>query len=219
MPETRTGNAETFVQVDSGALPASELTTPGTDGTQERITSRRVVWERMRRVLRFDRSVYAEVESDPAGTRQAAAIVAIVAVAAVLGTILLGTWRPGALVAAVAAALIHWLLWSAMEHLIGTALFGRQNSLPTSARTLGYAQAPQLLAFFAFVPIAGNWIVVASRLMTLIAGSQALMTTLQLRRRQTLAIRLVSFGMAVAAAALVRAVLGDLPWLTALLRP
>ena len=55
--------------------------------------------------------------------------------------------------------------------------------------------------------------------MTLIAGSQALMTTLQLRRRQTLAIRLVSFGMALAAAALVRAVLGDLPWLTALLRP
>jgi hypothetical protein len=173
----------------------------------------------MLRVIRFDRSVYADVESDPGGIRQAAAIVVIVAVAAVLGTILSGNWRAGMIAGAVAAALIHWLLWSALEHLLGTALFRRQNSLPSSIRTLGYAQAPQLLAFFAFVPVVGSWIVVGSRLMTLIAGTQALTATLQIRRRQTLAIRLVSFAIAFAVAALVQSVLGELPWLTAMLRP
>ena len=55
--------------------------------------------------------------------------------------------------------------------------------------------------------------------MTLAAGTQALTSTLELRRRQTLAIRLVSFALALAAAALVRGALGDIPWLTALLRP
>lgn len=211
--------AETFVHIDSGALPASKLSIPSTRGSHERLTSRGVVWQRMLRVIRFDRSVYPEIESDPSGTRQAAAIVAIVAAAAVIGTVLLGNWRAGALVGTVAAALIHWLLWSALENLIGMALFQKQTSLTNSVRTLGYAQAPQLLAFFAFVPVVGSWIVMSSRVMTLIAGSQALTTRLQLRRRQTLAIRLVSFGIALAAAALVRAALGDLPWLTALLRP
>lgn len=211
--------AETLVHVNSGALPASELPVSATGGARERFRSRRVVWQRMLRVIRFDRSVYADVESDPGGTRQAAAIVAIVAVAAVVGTILLGYWRAGALAGAVAAALIHWLLWSAIEHVIGTALLKRPSSLTSSVRTLGYAQTPQLLAVFAFIPAIGHWIVLGSRLMTLIAGSQALTSTLQLRRRQTLAIRLVSFAIALAAAAFVREALGDVPWLTALLRP
>jgi hypothetical protein len=173
----------------------------------------------MVRVIRFDRTVYAEVESDPHGIRQAATIVAVVAVAAVFATILLGGWRPGAIAGAVAAALIHWLLWSVLEHIIGSKLFLTHTTASSSIRTLGYAQAPQLFAFFAFVPVVGKWIVLVSRLMTLLAGTQALTSTLQLRRRQTLAIRMISFTLSLVAAALVSSVLGDVPWLTALLRP
>ena len=211
--------AETYVHVDTVALPASEILTAAPGSLAERATRRRIVWHRMLRVIRFDRTVYADIESDPRGVHQAAAIVSIVAVAAALGTIMLGAWRPGAIAGAIAAALIHWLLWSGLEHVIGTTLFRTQNTLPSSLRTLGYAQTPQLFAFFAFVPVAGEWIVLASRLMTLIAGTQALTSTLQLRRRQTLAIRLVSFTLSFAAAAMVSAVLGETPWLTAMLRP
>ena len=143
------------MHVDPRALSASELLA-ATGSSAERATSSRIVWQRMFRVIRFDRTVYAEIESDPRGIRQAAAIVATVAVVAVLATIMLGTWRPGAIAGAVAAALIHWLLWSALEHLIGTTLFQTQHTLPSSVRTLGYAQAPQLFAFLAFVPVAGT---------------------------------------------------------------
>ena len=174
---------------------------------------------RMLRVLKLDGSVYAEIESDPNGTRQAAWVVVLVATAAALGTVMLASWKQWAIMGAVLAALIHWLVWSGLEVAIGKMLFRRQMSGERHIRTLGYAQTPQLLAFFAFVPVVGPWLVVGSRVLTMLAGSQALRSSLELHRRQALAIRIVSFVAAVAAAAGVRAVLGDVPFLTALLRP
>ena len=181
--------------------------------------SQRTALARMLRALRLDRSVYAEVERDPAATRQAAGVVALVAASAALGTVLLESWHPGAILGAVAAALIHWLLWSAMESLIGRVLFRRHTPLEGHVRALGFAQAPQLLAVLAFVPLVGSWAVVGARLLTLLAGNQALAATLELRRRQALAIRVASFAVAFVAGAAVRAALGDAPFLTALLRP
>ena len=174
---------------------------------------------RMLRVLRFDASVYAEVERDPGGTRQAAVVVALVAAGAALGTVLLESWHLGAILGAVLAALLHWLLWSGLESLIGRVLFGRRTPLERHVRALGFAQTPQLLAVLAFVPVVGSWMVLGARLLTMLAGNQALAATLELHRRQALAIRLVSFAIALVAGAGVRAVLGDVPFLTALLRP
>ena len=173
----------------------------------------------MLRALTFDRSLYEEVARDPAGTRQAVGVVALVGASAALGTILLESWRPGAIVGAVVAALLHWLLWSGLESLLGKMLFGTRTSLERHVRALGFAQTPQLLAAFAFVPTVGSWMVLGARLLTMLAGNQAQGATLALHRRQALAIRLVSFGIALVAGAGVRAVLGDVPFLTALLRP
>jgi hypothetical protein len=192
---------------------------PPAAGTPATGTRGRAVWQRMLRVLRFDASVYAEVARDPTGTRQAARVVALVAAAAALGTVLLASWHPGAILGAVLAALLHWLLWSGLETLAARVLFQRQTSLVHHVRALGYAQTPQLLALFAFVPVVGPWVVVGSRLLTMLAGSQALGASLTLHRRQALAVRVVSFAVAVVAAAGVRAVLGEVPFLTALLRP
>ena len=176
-------------------------------------------WRRMLRVLKLDGSVYAEIESDPDGTRQAAWVVTLVATCAALGTVMLTSWQQWAILGAVLAALIHWLLWSGLEAAIGRILFRRQVFGERHIRTLGYAQTPGLLAFFGFVPVAGPWLVVGSRVLTMLAGSQALRASLELHRRQALAIRVVSFVAALAAAAGVRAVLGDVPFLAALLRP
>jgi hypothetical protein len=185
----------------------------------EHARQRGTVPARMLRVARFDRSVYAEVEGDPAGTRQAALVVALVAAAAALGTALLGTWHPGAILGAVLAALLRWLLWSGVDYLIGRVLFRVPVPAARLVRALGYAQTPQVLAALAFVPLAGAWLVVASRLLTLVAGNLAIGHALELRLWQALAIRLASFGIAFAAAAAVRAVLGDIPFLTAVLSP
>jgi hypothetical protein len=173
----------------------------------------------MLRVLKLDPSVYAEIERDPDGTHQAAWVVGLVATGAAFGTVMLTSWKQWAILGAVMAALIHWLLWSGLEVVIGRMLFGRQVSGERHIRTLGYAQTPQLFAFFAFVPVVGPWLVLGSRVLTMFAGSQALRASLELHRREALAIRFVSFVAAVAIATGVRAVLGDVPFLAALLRP
>ena len=63
------------MHVNSASIPASKLSGPAMVGARKDVITRGVVWRRMIRVLRFDRTVYAEVESDPSGTRQAVAVV------------------------------------------------------------------------------------------------------------------------------------------------
>lgn len=191
-------------------MQAAETRMKGLQGT---------TWRRMLRVLKLDSSVYQAIEHDPNGTRQSIWVVALVATVAALGTIMLTSWKQWAILGAVLAALIHWLLWSGLEVVIGRMLFRRPISGERHIRTLGYAQTPELLAFFAFVPVVGPWLVVGSRVLTMLAGSQALKSSLGLHRREALAIRLVSFVVAVVTAAGVRAMLGEVPFLTALLRP
>ena len=182
-------------------------------------SSWRTIWRRMARVLRFDSSVYAEIANDPASTGEAARVVAFVAAAAGLATGIATSWQAGAILGAVLAALVHWLLWSGLVHLIGTWLFRRQGTLEHLVRGLGYAQTPQLLALFGFLPIVGPLLVVASRVMTMVAGQHAVSESFGLSRRQTIPIVLVSSGITLAAGALVHAWLGDVGPLTAILRP
>jgi hypothetical protein len=203
-------------RISLGYDPTAAPRQPGPPATT---TSRQTVGRRMLRVLKLDRSVYAEVERDPAGTRQAARVVAFVAAFAALGTVLLESWHPGAILGAMLGALLHWLLWSGLAYLLGMMLYRKRPAPASLVRALGYAQTPQLLATLAFVPVAGAWIVVGSRLLTLVAGNLAMSDAFEIRLHQALAIRLLSFGIAIAAAAAVRAVLGDVRFVMALLRP
>jgi hypothetical protein len=203
-------------RISIGYDPTAAPEQPGSPATT---TSGRTVGQRMLRVLRLDRSVYPEIERDPAGTVQAARVVAFVAAFAALGTVLLESWRPGAILGAVLAALLHWLLWSGLAYLLGAMLYRKRVSPQRLLRAMGYAHTPQLLAALAFIPIVGVWIVAASRILTLIAGNLALSDAFEIRLPQALAIRLLSFGIAFAAAAAVRAVLGDVSFVMALLKP
>jgi ABC-type Fe3+-siderophore transport system permease subunit len=146
-------------------------------------------------------------------------VVTVVAAVAALGTVLLGDWRPGAILGAVLTALIHWLGWCGVDDLIGRALFRRPLSLQRLVRSLGYAQTPQLLAVLAFVPIVGVWVLLGSRLLTMVAGNQAIGHAFDTRLPQALALRMVSFAIAFATAAAVRAMFGDISFVSAILQP
>jgi hypothetical protein len=191
----------------------------GPTGAPAATTRRRVVWPRMLRVLRLDRSVYLEVERDPSGSRQAALVVAFVAAFAALGTVLTDTWHAGAILGAIVAALLHWLLWAGLTYGLGGVVLRRRPSFEHLVRALGYAQTPQLLAVFAFLPVAGPWIVLAGRVLSLVAGNLAIGVAAETNLPRALAIRLLSFGVAVAAAAAIRAALGEVGFVMALLRP
>jgi hypothetical protein len=61
--------------------------------------------------------------------------------------------------------------------------------------------------------------VIGSRLLSLVAGNLAIGAAFETNLPRALAIRVLSFGIALAAAAGIRSVLGDVDFVTALLRP
>lgn len=115
--------------------------------------SKSSIWERMVGAALLDASVYEEVEADRGAIGQAAAVVAMVAIASAIGAS-----RAGILgaIATLVAAFVAWLVWSGLTYLVGTRLFGGTADWGELLRTLGFAQTPGILLIFAFVPFFGG---------------------------------------------------------------
>jgi hypothetical protein len=113
--------------------------------------------QRVTGVLRLQPAAFEEVEADQSATGQAVAIVVIASLAAGLGAgLLLGDAL--ALVRETVAALIGWVMWAGVTYLIGARLMpepGTRTDMGELLRVIGFSYAPNVFAFFAFVPIVG----------------------------------------------------------------
>lgn len=127
--------------------------------------------ERMKGAAFLDVPTYEEVEHDETATGQAATVVAIVAVARAIGGIGHGG---GAIVVGLVWAFVGWLLWSAVTYWIGTSLFKGEATLGELLRTIGFAQAPGLLALLGIIPFLGGLIALTVAIWTLVAGIVAI---------------------------------------------
>jgi hypothetical protein len=101
----------------------------------------------------LDIQTYEEVEADSTATPQAAAVVAMVAVASGIGVAGDGLWA--ALMAPV-AALVGWLIWAGVTYLIGDKILGGTATWGELLRTLGFAQSPGVLYLLAILPLVGG---------------------------------------------------------------
>jgi hypothetical protein len=110
--------------------------------------------ERMIRAARLDPDVYNEIETDPSASPQAAAVVLIVAVCALLGSAI-SSGRAHSMPGAAINAIALWLIWSFVI-LIAGRLFGGTADFGQVMRTLAFARAPGVLALFSFVPVVGG---------------------------------------------------------------
>ena len=143
--------------------------------------------DRMIRACTLDAQFYEEVEADTTATGQALAAVIIASVASGIGFGIAGVreegglWFIWGLLLGIAVALIGWLIWSLLVYWLGTTVFrGPETSSNYGEvlRTVGFANSPRVLTFFAFIPFLGGliafvasvWILVAS----VIAVRQAL---------------------------------------------
>lgn len=131
------------------------------------VVARRPMFERMKGAALLDVHTYEEVEADRGATGQAAAVVAIVAVAQGIGAAGLGL--PG-IVGAVIAALLGWLLWSGVTYLIGDKLLGGTATWGELLRTIGFAQTPGVFGALALLPVVGGAVRFVLTVWVLVAG-------------------------------------------------
>lgn len=109
---------------------------------------------RAKDVMTFNTRTYEEIVRDPSATTEAAIVVATVAIASGLGQLFDGA---GALMGAVIAMLLGWVISAAVIYYVGTRITGKQgtgNSVERVMRIVGYAAIPGIFALFT-----GLWLV------------------------------------------------------------
>lgn len=149
--------------------------------------------DRILRVIKLDKSVYAEVEADQMATSQAAIVVAIVAVlSAIAGgvtTLIAGEGGGfiGAFLGALIGAFVSWVVWAAVTYFVGTTLFHGEATIGEMLRVIGFAQAPLMLNALSFIPCIGAIISLAAWLFSLYTGFLAIQEGLDLDTGKTLA--------------------------------
>ena len=111
--------------------------------------------QRMLGAAMLNVETYEEVEADNTATSQAAAVVAMVAVASAIGAA--GNENVSVFMAPI-FQIVMWLIWAGMTYLIGDKLLGGTATWGELLRTLGFAQAPGLLYFLGVIPFLG-WII------------------------------------------------------------
>jgi len=110
---------------------------------------------------------YEEVEADSTATGQAAAVVAMVAVASGIGAAGDGL---SSIVIAPISALLGWLIWAGVTYLIGDKILGGTATWGELLRTLGFAQSPGVLYLLAVLPVFGGLVRFVVALWILAAG-------------------------------------------------
>ena len=120
--------------------------------------------------LKLQASTFEEVESDPAATTQAAAIVGAVALSRAIGGIFYGsiTW----FLLTIVFAFIGWVIGSAVLYIVGTRVMPGKNTqadLQQVMRVVGFAQAPGIFGLLGIIPILGLLISLAVAIWGLVA--------------------------------------------------
>jgi len=115
----------------------------------------------------LDIQTYEEVEADASATGQAAAVVAMVAVASGIGAASDGL---SSILFAPLAAIFGWLIWAGVTYLIGAKIFGGTATWGELLRTLGFAQSPGVLYLLAIVPLIGFFVRIILPFWMLAAG-------------------------------------------------
>lgn len=116
----------------------------------------------------------------------------------------------GAFINAVVAALIGWLVWSAITYFVGTKLFGGTATFKEMLRMIGFAQAPRLLGVLGFIPCLGGLISLAGTIWALVASFVAIREGLDIDNGKTILTVIVSWLAAIVVSFLVALLLAPL---------
>lgn len=155
--------------------------------------------DRIVRAIRLDWTVFREIAKDENAMSQAAIIVVIVAIMSSLGAAIgSGSFFVTLIVSLLLAILVNWIGWAILTYFVGTVLFKGKSDIPEMMRVLGYANAPNLLGFFAFIPCVGWIIAIAGAILAFIAGFIAVREAMEFETSQAIITVLISWVIAFA---------------------
>ncbi len=147
--------------------------------------------ERLLGGLMLDASVYEEVERDETAMGQAAAVVALGAVAAGIGAATSGGF--GGVIGMVLMSLIGWVLGAAIVWLVGVQVMGHNSDMPQLLRALGFASAPRLLLVLGIIPLLGMIVTFAVWIMSLVAWVLAVRQALDVDTGRAVIVCILAF--------------------------
>jgi len=155
--------------------------------------------ERLVGALKLDAKVYEEVEHDAGALPQAAGVVVLAAVATAIGhPAAEGVGMLGSLV----GSLVGWALSAGFIWIVGVRLFEHTSDYQELLRTIGFAQAPQVVMLAGIVPILGGLVVLVAAAWGLAAYVIAVRQALDVSTGRAVWVCILAFGLAVLSVAL-----------------
>lgn len=138
--------------------------------------------QRIIRIVRFDTTVYREIQHDARATVEAAVVVAAASLLAALGAGLAAPrFLGGFVVELLAGMFLYWLLWSGATMLVGTRVFGSHATYEQVARPLGYANGSRALGILSVLGcIFGPLVGLAAWALSLVIGVVAVREAMEL---------------------------------------
>jgi hypothetical protein len=167
--------------------------------------------DRILRIIKLDFSVFRDIESDPAATVQAAIVVVLASGLSAAGTALSSDTSQAVAVAFLGSfisGVVGWLVWSAVTHFVGKALYQSGGTLEQMVRVVGYANAPRFLGVLSFIPCLGPLAGLAGLVLSLIATIMAISEGLDVSTGQAIIVAVVGFAAAFLVMVIVGLVLG-----------
>jgi len=148
---------------------------------------------RFLRMIKFDNTVYKEIEEDESSNIDALLIVLVASLLAAIGTAInAGSGFGGLILQFLSNVLVRWLLWSYITVLVGTRVFGGQSTFMEMARVLGYASAPMVFGILSVIPCAGILISILTFALSVYIGFLAIREALDLPTDKTIFTILIS---------------------------
>lgn len=165
--------------------------------------------QRILRVARLDWTVFREIAEDQAAIKEAAIIVAVATFLSAIGSALASDkFLITFIVSWLGAIVIGWIGWAVLTYFIGTTLFKGKTDIPEMMRVLGYADAPNLLGVFGFIPCVGWLIALAGGILALIAGVLAVREAMEFETSHAIITVAIAWVIAFVIMLIIGAVLG-----------
>lgn len=144
------------------------------------------ILKRVIRVIKFDKTVYKEIEEDEGANTEVAIVVVVASLLAAIGAGIGGRSALAFIVSLVAGVALNWLLWSFVTMFVGTRLFQGQTNFWEMARCLGYAAVPRVLGILGAIACLGAIAGVVGWVLSLVLAFFAAREALDLSTERTL---------------------------------